>query len=138
MDSGLITRVSNFINYSSFFRTEPNSSSIATNYIWIKNESQSCKIQTQLIVFHEFDEAMKCDLFLFYRFWEEWGGILGRAVLGRSIYDSWPHYKKKEGFDLIFQFFVLFFIFSFFFWVFEKYRQKSFIDFLARKIHKFK
>ena len=35
------------------------------------------RVQTQLIVFHEFDEAMKCDLFLFYRFWEEWEGFQG-------------------------------------------------------------
>ena len=56
--------------------------------LYINNQKVHRNLQTQLIVFHEFDEAMKCDLFLFYRFWEEWGGILGRAVLGRSIYDS--------------------------------------------------
>ena len=100
------------------------------------NQKVHRNLQTQLIVFHEFDEAMKCDLFLFYRFWEEWGGILGRALLGRSIYDSWPHYKKKEGFDLIFfQFVVLFLNFIEFL---KNTAKKSFKDFLARKIHKFK
>ena len=48
--------------------------------LYINNQKVHRNLQTQLIVFHEFDEAMKCDLFLFYRFWEEWGGILGRAV----------------------------------------------------------
>ena len=72
----------------------------------------------------------------FIDFGRSGGGILGRAVLGRSIYDSWPHYKKKEGFDLIF--FSVFCVVFEFYWVFEKYRQKSFKDFLARKSHKFK